>query len=302
MDNQSFNIVTSRIDSLDLTPRTNAMAHGLLLGDKQYFTYTEKQEMRNAGMSHIMAVSGLHIGILFLVIYLALCPLRWFGQLKLHRVAVTAIMWLYVLMIGSPVSAVRAALMLSLASVSWVFERYTSGIRLLLSAAVIMLVYDYRQLMDVGFQLSFLATLGILLCPLDHQKSQSAMGLLQITLSAQFATMPVVAYFFHIVPLMGWIQGLLVIPLMSFLVYCLLLFLLFPMLNFLSYPIEWITDWIFLVADVTSRMENWLLGGQFALYPTWWEAMLLAIVIFTVLWTIGERQRQACRYYRCNTK
>ena len=66
MDSLSFNIVANRIDSLDLSPRANAMAHGILLGDKQYFTYCEKQEMRNAGMSHIVAVSGLHIGILYL--------------------------------------------------------------------------------------------------------------------------------------------------------------------------------------------------------------------------------------------
>ena len=297
MGNQSFNIVTSRIDSLELSPRANAMAHGLLLGDKQYFTYTEKQEMRNAGMSHIMAVSGLHIGILFIVFYLVMHPLRWFGHLKLHKLMVTAMLWLYVMLIGCPVSAIRAALMLSLASVSWILERYTTGLRMLLSAAVIMLACDYHQLLDVGFQLSFLATLGIMLCSADMGRiHHPVMQLLRITIAAQCATFPVIAYFFHTVPLLGWIQGLLVIPLLSFLVYCMLLYLLFPMLVFLAYPIEWITDWIFLIADVTSRLEYWLIGGHLALYPTWWETILWAIVMFAVLWSMSERQHKAFRY------
>lgn len=294
MDNQSFDIVTNRIDTLDLSPRANAMAHGLLLGDKQYFTYCEKQEMRNAGMSHILAVSGLHIGILFAVLYFSLNVLRWFGLRKLHKLIIISVLWLYVIMIGCPVSAVRAALMLGLASLSWALERYTSGIRTLVSAAVIMVAYDYHQLFDVGFQLSFLATLGILfVCHDDYAKDVcSGAVLLKVTLAAQCMTFPVVAYHFHIVPVLGCIQGLLVIPLLSVLVYLLLLYLLFPSFVFLSFPIEWITDWIFMVADVSSRLENWLLSGHLALYPARWEAIIWELAIFA-LFLIASRYRNS---------
>lgn len=290
MDSLSFNIVANRIDSLDLSPRANAMAHGLLLGDKQYFTYCEKQEMRNAGMSHIVAVSGLHIGILYLVLFLALNPLRWFGLLRSHRVLVSALLWLYVIVIGWPVSAVRAALMLSLASLSWILKRHTAGIRILLTTAIIILLFDPRQLTDVGFLLSFLATLGILMLSSVANRQDPVTALLVVTLSAQLATFPVVAYYFHTVPVLGWIQGLLVIPLLSFLVYALLLYLLFPALSFLSLPIEWIIDWIFLVADVSSWLEQWLLGGHLAFYPSWWEAILWEGAVLGLLFCLRRYQ------------
>ena len=284
MDYQSFNFVTNRIDSLDLSPRANAMAHGILLGDKQYFTYSEIQAMRNAGMSHILAVSGLHIGILYLILFLTLNPLRWFGWLRTHRVLVTVLLWIYVIIIGCPVSAIRAALMLSLASLSWILKRHTSGIRILLTTALIILLFDPHQLTEVGFQLSFLATLGILMLSSVANRQDPVFSLLVVTFSAQLATFPVVAYYFHNVPFFGWIQGLLVIPMLSFLVYILLLYLLFPMLSFLSLPIEWMIDWIFLVADFSSWLEQCLLGGHLALYPLWWEAILWEVVVLGLLY------------------
>lgn len=269
------NVVTIRLDSLQLSPQSVALAHGILLGDKQYLTTQEIRDFRTAGMSHIIAVSGLHVGILFLVIFLALKPMSFIRQLKLQRILSVIAVWAYVAMIGCPVSAVRAALMLSLAVLAWVLERNTSPLRLLCSVALIMVLYDYHQLTNVGFQLSMLATLGILLCSPLLQTQGRLMRLLTVTVSAQLATFPVVAYYFHLVPLFGFIQGLAVIPLLTLLMYLLVLYLLFPAFTLFSYPIDWITRWIFSVADFTTRIEHYVLGGSLYCYPSLWEAVLM---------------------------
>lgn len=286
MEKESFLVVAEKIDSLNLSPRADAMAHGILLGDKQYFTSYEKQEMRDAGMSHIMAVSGLHIGILFVVLYVALHPLRWFGQLKIHKLAVISLIWFYVFMIGSPVSAIRAALMLSIAVISWIMERVTSSLRILLTSAIIILAFDATQLFEIGFQLSFLATLGILLIGKKTSDRGTIAKMLMVTLSAQIITMPVVAYHFHTITILGWMQGVLVIPLLTVFVHLLLLYLLFPQISILSYPIEWINDWIFSVADTTNYLESHILGGRLALYLEWWEAALLLLSVLACLYYI----------------
>lgn len=293
MEKESFLFVAEKIESLNLSPRADAMAHGILLGDKQYFTSFEKQEMRDAGMSHIMAVSGLHIGILFIVLYVVLHPLRWIGQLKVHKLSVISLIWFYVFMIGHPVSAVRAALMLTIAVLSWIMERDTSSLRILLSAAIVILAFDFSQLFEIGFQLSFLATLGILLLSQKSVEGGTMSKLFMVTLSAQIMTMPVVAYHFHTITLFGWIQGFLVIPLLSVFVYLLLLYLFFPQLSILSYPIEWINDWIFLVADTTNYIESRILGGRLALYLEWWEAALLQLAFLSCLYYICSNPSKA---------
>lgn len=292
----AFEFVSDCIESLCLSDQAKSVAHGILLGDRQYLNNEQKREIREAGMSHVMAVSGLHVGIIYIVLFFLLKPLRWYGLHKLHRLLILLFMWGYVLMIGCPLSAVRASLMLSVFVLSWVLERVSDGIQVLCSAALIMLIYDTQQLWNVGFQLSCLATLGILLVQPVLEKQNRLMQLLTVTISAQIITLPIVAYYFHYIPLFGWLQGILVVPLLPLLIYALIVSLAFPMILVVTYPVEWIVDWMFFVAEKTSAIENFCLGGRILWYPSIGQTVLLeTLILLSFLYFFSQRTQHAAR-------
>lgn len=138
----------------------------LTLGDKSTLTAETRQLFSENGVSHILALSGLHLGILFSLLNLFF--LRWLRKRSVFLVAnalCIAALWLFVWMVGLPVSLLRAAWMFTLMQVGYCFHR-GSGATLsnLAFAAFVLLIFSPLSLFDVGFQLSFSAVLGIVLC------------------------------------------------------------------------------------------------------------------------------------------
>lgn len=283
-----------------LSEEAQALARGMLLGDRSGLTPEMVQSFRTAGMSHIMAVSGMHVGIIMTIIWMLLKPLEWVTLLlapqrmwvyysigMVKRLTVIGVMILYVMMIGAPTSAVRATLMLSLTLIGWMMHRTTSGWRCLLLAALILLAWDPWSISEVGFQLSFLAVAGILLFQpwLQSEEWPRWFRLILLSVAAQWLTTPVVAYWFHQVPVLGWLQGLLVVPWLPIFVAGVLLVILFPTCGWIAGSVELMTRWIGGCALFIDQAEHWILGGHVYLYPVWWEVvlaevMLLAIVVY----------------------
>lgn len=295
-----------QLHNLGLTPETTALAQGLLLGDKSQISPDVIKTFRMAGMSHLLAVSGLHVGIIMSLIWLLFKPLEYVillastsarinarvGSPKLYyaigitvRLSVILITSLYVCSIGAPPSAMRATLMLSLCLVGWMFHRPTSAGRCLILAALFLLAWDPWLITKVGFQLSFLSVGGIILFQpwLNDRNQPWVWRAILLSMSAQVFTIPVVAYYFHQVPFLGWLQGLLVVPLMPLFITMLLLALV-TQWSWLGALIEALRGWMELVAQSITSFERLLLGGHLYFYPTWYEALfaefgILAIVI-----------------------
>lgn len=288
------------LQELGLSDESFALARGMLLGEKSGLSSEMIRAFRTAGMSHIMAVSGLHVGIIMSVIWMLFKPIEWavillapprlttyyiVGDLK--RISVIVITAFYVWKIGAPPSAVRATVMLSLFLVGWMIHRPTSPWRCLLLAALVLLAWNPLLLGNVGFQLSFLAVIGILLFRpwIQSEALPHWLRLALLSVAAQWFTTPIVAYWFHQVPVLGWVQGVLVVPLMPLLLTLLIVGMLFPSLHFLAVPIEALTAWMGWVAQAIGRVEQLLLGGHLYFYPTWWqvaltEAFLLAVILY----------------------
>ena len=277
------------LQDLALSDEARALAQGMLLGDKSALTREMVQNFRTAGMSHMLAVSGLHVGIIMSILWMLFRPVEWLVLLvapvrmrtyyllgdakRLLTILLTA---LYVWRIGAPPSAVRAAVMLSLCLVGWMLHRRTSAWRCLLLAALVLMAWDPWTVQSVGFQLSFLAVAGILLFQpwLQSDELPRWFRLILLSVAAQWLTAPVVAYWFHQVPVLGWVQGLLVVPLLPLFVSLILVAVAVPSLPMVGTLIEWLTTWMGWVAQQTGRAEQWLLGGHLYLYPTWWEVLL----------------------------
>lgn len=184
------------------------LAMALLLGDKQYLEAETKSSFSNAGAMHVLAVSGLHIGILLQVILLFFRQFSKFISRNKAIVTALIIIWLYALLIGLPASVVRAAFMFSVVYIGMIFSKNNHSINALFFSAFVLLLFQPNWLFDVGFQLSYLAMLGILttykpISTLWYFKNKYLLKVWQgiiVGLSAQVFTFPLVLYYFHQYP------------------------------------------------------------------------------------------------------
>lgn len=318
-----------RLHNMGLSPDAESLAAGLLFGERSMLSSDAMHDIRDAGMSHLLAVSGLHIGLLWaMVLYplrlLLLIPYRmnwytvpWNDAIKVLSLL---ILWLYVWMIGLPPSAVRAAIMITISQISSILSLNAWGWHNLITAALLMLSCDPRLITNVGFQLSFGATAGILAFhpmlsyhvdrTMKYRKKtfwewlRPLKSIFLLTIAAQWFTFPLCAYYFHHVPLFGWIQGLAVVPLLPILLYGLVLLLLLPsglgllqicgenLYHWLSMPVEVLVWWTLKVAHWVSSLELWIVGGRVEFYPSIGEVIGMEIIMIGLLVSYFGYRRQ----------
>jgi len=156
--------VVSVFRSWQLSPDVQAVVAALTVGDKSGLSSDLKSSYSAAGTSHVLALSGLHVGLLSAILLLVLSPLRWVrgGRWLLVGVSV-CVLWLFAFITGLSPSVVRAVSMFTFYEVAFVLsESRFSGFYPLVLTAFCMLVYCPFYLFDVSFQLSFVAVFSIL--------------------------------------------------------------------------------------------------------------------------------------------
>lgn len=212
---------------------TYAVLAAMTLGDKS----AQSRELRDlysvSGASHILAVSGLHVGIVYMLLTMLMLGRR---QFWLSQVLTVAAIWAFALVTGLSPSVVRAATMVSLYALFAVRGGRQSPLNVLCFAAIVMLVADVQTLFDVGFQLSFAAVFAILLfLPMLQAMYQPhnvlmrwAWNMALLSLCAVLGTSPLIAYYFHRFSTYFLLTNFLVVPAATFILYGALLSLLFP--------------------------------------------------------------------------
>jgi competence protein ComEC len=191
-----------------LPPASAALLAGLLLGDRAELPREIDDAFRRAGVYHVLAVSGFNVGILAASVW-ALCRL-----LRLpHRLsAVTAIVVVigFALVVGPEPSVLRAVVMAVLVLVASLLDRDASVTNSLALAALAILAVRPSDLFDPGFQLSFAATLGIVIAPLPRG---AIFGALAVSAAAQLAVLPISLTHFNQLSTIGLVANLAVVPL-----------------------------------------------------------------------------------------
>ena len=191
-------------------------ARGVVLamttGERSEIRSDLRQNYAMSGTSHLLAVSGLHIGIAFMLINFLLLPLVLlrYGNVARSIVAVMLI-WCYVWLCGVSPSAVRAAIMFSLLQFSISSLRDYTSINILAGTAFVMLAFSSHLLFDISFQLSFIAVAGIVLwamplyrlCATSSKVANSLIAILLVGIASTIATMPLVSNTFATVSLVG---------------------------------------------------------------------------------------------------
>ena len=201
-----------------------SLLSALTVGEKRDFSQELKESYAAAGASHILALSGLHLGIIYMLLTLLL-PYRGRnrGLAVLRELTIVAALWVFAFIAGLPASVVRSAILFSLMSLGRCLRQDSSSVSSLAFAAIVMLLFSPHLLFDVGFQLSFSAVLAILLLTPHLQDALKVEGcnrfcryvlnLLILTFAAQLGTLPFVWYHFGVLPLYSLLTNIFVVPL-----------------------------------------------------------------------------------------
>jgi len=193
----------------------------LVLGQKQYLEPETKQAFAGVGAMHILAVSGLHVGLVFLLFNWLFKPLQ---KLPNGHIVQTVLVILvivgYAAITGFSPSVTRASLMFALISVGNMLRRVGDIYNTIFASAFLMLLYNPDLLFSIGFQLSYIAVLGIIfiypklfkcLAP-KYWITVKLWSLLCLAIAAQLVTFPLGIYYFHQFPTYFFITNLIVIP------------------------------------------------------------------------------------------
>ncbi len=246
-----------------LPPPEGAILSAITLGDKSRISRDFKEKLSISGLSHIVAISGMHIMIILEIFFLFFIWLGfWRKEATIFSILV---LFLYILLIGAPASAVRAGIMGGLLYIGWAMGRLLQSSRSIVFAATIMLIFNPLILTrDVGFQLSFLATIGIIyFYPIFEKRfkveNSKIRELFCLTLAAQILCLPLLIFNFGKVPVLAPLSNILVVPLLPVLLVGGFLFLIlaviFPYIAFyFSFLIKIVFSFVVFVINFISSL------------------------------------------------
>lgn len=214
---QRLRVALERVHSQTMPPDFAHLLNGIVLGDEQRLDPVWRQWFQRTGTVHILSVSGLHVSLVSLGLFALLRFLKVPTALVIGLVASASM--LYVALSGMQPAGLRAAIMSLAALVGRAFGRKTSSPRLLTVAALIMLALDPLLLFDVGFQLSFSATAGVVWIgpALQRRVFRGRWAVLgqaaACSLGAQLAVTPLTAYYFGSLTPISLISNIVMVPL-----------------------------------------------------------------------------------------
>lgn len=251
----------SRIHSLrGMSAEERAVVAAMTLGDKSGLTGELKETYSVTGASHVLALSGLHLGIIYFILTLL------FSRRRVHamgQAAVVVTICGYVFMVGLPASAVRAATMFSLCSLVSMLNRDRMSLNTISFAAVVMLAANPLYLWDVGFQMSFMAVIGILVFYNPFYRCLSGRrvwcvrmfrrlwALTSVSVAAQLGVAPLIAYYFGRFSCYFILTNIIAVPLTTLIIY-------FTFIMFALTPLPVLQGW---AGEVLLRLVSWLNGG-----------------------------------------
>lgn len=230
-----------------------AVAEALLIGYRDDLDRELVQSYSNTGVVHIIAISGLHLGMIYGLMVFLFSP---FKQRKWNKVVqpltILFILWMFTFLAGAVPSISRSAVMFTCIILGEALSRRTSVYNTLAASAFLLLLYDPFYLWDVGFQLSFAAVLSIVAFSkhinnwfyFQNRILNKLWGLSSVTLSAQLLTLPVILYHFHQFPNLFLFTNIIIVPLSGLILFTELLLLLFSFIPFLSALTGSVVGWL----------------------------------------------------------
>lgn len=205
-----------------------SIAEALLIGYRDELDRDLVKAYSNTGVVHIIAISGLHLGMIYGLLIFLFKPFNKFKIIQVVKpLTIIIVLWLFSLIAGMAPSILRSAIMFTSIAIADAFGKKSNIYNGLAVSAFIILLINPFSLWDVGFQLSYSAVLSIVVFSpyiknwlvFKHKWLNAIWNLCAITLSAQILTLPIVLYHFHQFANYFFITNLLAVPLSGFILY-----------------------------------------------------------------------------------
>ncbi|MGG9971064.1 ComEC/Rec2 family competence protein [Ferruginibacter sp. SUN002] len=204
------------------------IAEALLIGYTNDLDKDLVQAYSNTGVVHIIAISGMHLGLIYVMLVWIFARTPLIKKSKITQVVlILSCLWLFSILTGGSASVLRSAVMFSFITVGKTFFRQASIYNSLAASAFVMLCYNPYYLWDVGFQLSYLAVVGIIvfqkpiynLFYVKNKWIDKVWQLAAVSLAAQILTFPICIYYFHQFPNLFLITNIIAVPLSTIILF-----------------------------------------------------------------------------------
>ncbi len=278
------------------------IAEALLIGYTNDLDKDLVQAYSNTGVVHIIAISGMHLALIYGMLILIFSKIPGINKSKfLQAVLILSCLWIFSLLTGAAASVLRSAVMFTFITIGKFFFRQSSIYNSLAASAAVMLCYNPYYLWDVGFQLSYLAVVGIVafqkpIYNLIYVKNKALDYIWQataLTTAAQILTFPVCIYYFHQFPLLFLLTNLVAVPLSTGILYAEIFLTAFSWIPFVGKIAGWVTGFLL---SVMNKFILWINLLPFAVWDkipanvasTW---LLYALVVFAAAWLLNKNKK-----------
>ncbi len=271
-----------------------AVLAAMTLGDKSALTKELRETYSVTGASHILALSGLHLGIIYLLLFRLTLGRR---RSWLSQVVIILSIWAFAFLTGLSTSVIRSATMISIYALFSVGGRHRSPVNILCFTAIVMLLVNPASLFDIGFQLSFSAVLAILLLmplfesffpehyfegrPLQHY----IYNMVGLSVAAQVGVAPLIAFYFGRFSTYFLLTNFIVIPAATMILYGALLVVMIPSLA----PV--LLDFVGILNKALGWVSQMPCASIDGLHPSVLQICLLYVVFFCVYFSLRILQR-----------
>lgn len=290
--------LTTQFSKLGYSEKTQGFIQALLFGIKTNLNDEIQQQFKDFGILHVLAVSGMHVVLLFSTISYVL------RKLRVSKNAITVILIVFLLifslMAGFSGSVVRAALMCLMTIVGTLTGRRIHTINLLVGSMLLILLFEPNYLFDVGFQLSYLAVFAIVFCyPVVQHYFTFKNWILNyfgqlvgVSLVAQLGVLPLSIYYFKQIPLLFLIGNIVAIPITSVLLggwflQMLLSLISVDVFSFFTPFLSWLSTFCF---DSLSRLSDYFSIKTIDFHFGILQTILALLMIFTIFWFFRKKE------------
>ena len=269
----------------------SALSRALIYGDRGDLPYSFTSSFKELGISHMLAISGMHFSVVVGLFAILLSKLRIPKQFSL--VLLTLFVIFYAMLAGFSASVCRAAFMLLFSYASFIFGRRSDSLTALFIAVFLICILTPYAIYDIGMLLSFLSTLGILsvALPINEKLRQnkltkirpifSVLSAVNITLSAVLFTLPITHFCFGYISYVSPLSNLLFIPLITVLMYLFPFLVIFSRAKYIAGIIGYLITFI---SDITVRFsEHFAASGDYCIDLDYFFCTILLALMFIAI-------------------
>ena len=287
------------IENTKLQTKTKHFLIAILLGDRYYLNPELRESFADAGVAHVLALSGMHTGIIGGIFLFLLFPLNFKGKYKLRILIATFLLWVYAFVSGMSPSTIRACCMITFYSVATVLERKRSNFNALYGAALIILIFSPKAIYDVGFQLSCLCVFSLIAFSNSfnyverkkHPGLYNFVALILSTIIASLGSWMLSGFHFNYFPVLFLPANIIILPILPIYIAVAIITILMSAFgielsyveNLLDYVYNHMIDFIQILSDLSPEIS----------IPVSCQALimwLLGVAIFSIYFNIAKKQ------------